>query len=98
MNGPWMQRPLGPRRVPVLVRAYDPPLWLDLCGIARSRAGDYGRGWGLMERTSWGRIVAIIAAIVNLIKFPFGTALGIWTLLMLLGYRNNTLYDRLTQA
>jgi hypothetical protein len=55
-------------------------------------------GWGLMERASWGRIVAIIAAFVNLIKFPFGTALGIWTLLMLLGYRNNTLYDRLTQA
>lgn len=55
-------------------------------------------GWGLMERAPWGRIVAIVAAIVNLIKFPFGTALGIWTLVMLVGYRNSTLYDQLPQA
>ena len=55
-------------------------------------------GWGLMERASWGRIVAIIAAVVNLIKFPFGTALGIWTLVMLVGYRNATLYDQLPEG
>jgi hypothetical protein len=50
-------------------------------------------GWGLLERTQWGRIVAIVAACLSLIKFPFGTALGIWTLVVLLGYRNSTLYD-----
>ena len=55
-------------------------------------------GWGLMERAPWGRVVAIVAAIVNLLKFPFGTALGIWTLVMLVGYRNSTLYDRLPQG
>jgi hypothetical protein len=55
-------------------------------------------GWGLMERAPWGRIVAIVAAILNLIKFPFGTALAIWTLVMLLGYRNATLYDQLPHA
>ncbi len=52
-------------------------------------------GWGLMERTQWGRILAIIAAVVNLLKVPFGTALGIATLIILLGYRNSTLYDNL---
>ncbi len=52
-------------------------------------------GWGLMDHTSWGRIVAIVAAILSLLKFPFGTALGIWTLVMLLGYRNATLYEQL---
>jgi hypothetical protein len=51
--------------------------------------------WGLHERTQWGRVVAIVAAILNLLKFPFGTALGIWTLVVLLGYRNATLYDEL---
>lgn len=55
-------------------------------------------GYGLMERAPWGRIVAIIAAFVNLIKIPFGTALAIWTLVMLLGYRNATLYDQLPEA
>ena len=52
-------------------------------------------GWGLMERCQWGRIVAIVAAFLSILKFPFGTALGIWTLVMLLGYRNTTLYDQL---
>ncbi len=52
-------------------------------------------GWGLMERTEWGRIVAIIAGILSLLKVPIGTALGIWTLVTLLGYRNSTLYNEL---
>jgi hypothetical protein len=40
-------------------------------------------------------MVAIIAAIFSLLKFPFGTALGIWTLVVLLGYQNSALYDQL---
>jgi hypothetical protein len=52
-------------------------------------------GWGLMEHAPWGRVVAIIAAIINLIHFPFGTAVAIWTLVMLLGYRNSTLYEQI---
>jgi len=57
-----------------------------LCAVA---------GWGLLERTQWGRIVAIVAAIVCLLKIPFGTALGIASLILLLGYRNSALYDQL---
>lgn len=52
-------------------------------------------GWGLMERTQWGRVVAIVAGVLSLIRIPIGTALGIWTLVTLLGYRNTTLYDQL---
>lgn len=52
-------------------------------------------GWGLMERTRWGRVVAVVAAFLSLIRIPIGTALGIWTLVTLLGYRNTTLYDQL---
>jgi hypothetical protein len=52
-------------------------------------------GWGLLEHTQWGKIVAIVAAVLSLIKFPFGTALGIATLVILLGYRNSALYDQL---
>jgi hypothetical protein len=48
-----------------------------------------------MERSQWGRIVAIVAAFLSILKFPIGTALGIWTLVVLLGYRNTTLYDQL---
>ena len=52
-------------------------------------------GWGLMERAPWGRVVAVVAAVFSLIRIPIGTALGIWTLVTLLGYRNTTLYDQL---
>ena len=40
-------------------------------------------GYGLLNRRPWGRIVAIIVAILALINFPFGTALGIYTLWVL---------------
>lgn len=52
-------------------------------------------GWGLLQRTEWGRILAIISAFLSILKFPFGTALGIWTLVVLLGYRNSRLYEQL---
>ena len=52
-------------------------------------------GWGLMEHTGWGRAAAIAAAFLSLLAFPLGTALGIYTLVLLLGYRNATLYEQL---
>jgi hypothetical protein len=52
-------------------------------------------GWGLMERAPWGRVMAIVASVFCLLRFPLGTGLGIWTLVLLLGYRNTTLYEQL---
>lgn len=37
-------------------------------------------GWSLLNRKPWGRTLAIVAAVLALLKFPFGTALGIYTL------------------
>jgi uncharacterized BrkB/YihY/UPF0761 family membrane protein len=51
--------------------------------------------WGLLTRASWGRVVAIIAAFFSILKFPFGTAMGIWTLVTMMGYRNSVLYEHL---
>jgi len=87
--GPWLHGPMPPMWLgPAFVHL----IWVMLV----LRAGlALAAGWGLMEHTQWGRLVAIVAAILCLIKFPFGTALGIWTLVMLLGYRNSTLYDQL---
>lgn len=55
-------------------------------------------GWGLLQHTAWGRIVAIVAAFLCILKIPFGTALAIWTLVTLLGYRNTMLYEQLPEA
>jgi hypothetical protein len=87
-HGPWSNGP-GPEWLgPALLHF----VWVVLMvrtGLALVAA------WGLLERTQWGRIVAIVAAFLSLLKFPFGTALGIWTLVVLLGYRNTTLYEQL---
>ena len=86
MHGPWGHAPFffGPAMIHfawifVVIRG----------GLALAA------GWGLMERTEWGRILAIVAAFLSLLRIPFGTALGIWTLVVLLGYRNTTLYEKL---
>lgn len=42
-------------------------------------------GVGLMQRAAWARMTAIIAAIILLPDLPFGTALGIYVLVILLG-------------
>jgi hypothetical protein len=41
-------------------------------------------GWGLLQRKPWARILTIVLGVISLIRFPFGTALGIYTLWVLL--------------
>lgn len=41
-------------------------------------------GWGLLDRQSWARMLAIVLAFLSLIHMPFGTAIGIYTLWVLL--------------
>lgn len=36
-------------------------------------------GFGLLSRKEWARILALILAVVNLFKFPWGTALAAYT-------------------
>ena len=92
--GPWMHGPWGGNPMPPM---WFPPQLLHLAWIFILLRGGLAlvAGLGLAERAPWGRVVAIVAAFLNLLKFPFGTALGIWTLVVLMGYRNSTLYDQL---
>lgn len=41
-------------------------------------------GYGLLKRKQWGRILALVIGILNLVNFPFGTAVGVYTLWVLL--------------
>jgi hypothetical protein len=41
-------------------------------------------GWGLLERQPWARMLAIVLGVLHLINIPFGTALGAYTLWVLL--------------
>jgi len=89
MHGPWARGPFPPGLFGPMILRF---AWMAVVvrvGLAAVA------GWGLYERAQWGRIVAIVAAILCLLRFPLGTALGIWTLVVLLGYRNSTLYEQL---
>jgi hypothetical protein len=88
-HGPWGEAPWGPQWFFPAVLHF---AWIFV--VSRSVLA-FAAGWGLQNRAPWGRIVAIVAAFVNLIKIPIGTALGIWTLVTLMGYRNTTLYEQL---
>ncbi len=87
-NGPWPGGP-GPEFFGPMIMHL---VWMKL--IVRSGLALIA-AWGLYERSQWGRVVAIVAAFLSLLNFPFGTAIGIWTLVVLLGYRNATLYEQL---
>jgi hypothetical protein len=56
---------------------------LGLFILAKSAVG-FLAGYGLLQREAWGRVLALILAFLALIHVPFGTALGVYTLWVLL--------------
>lgn len=93
--GPWMRGPWGHGAFPFGPGFGPAILHFAWVMVILRAALAFVAGWGLMERAPWGRVVAIVAAFLSILKIPFGTALAIWTLVTLLGYRNTTLYDQL---
>ena len=49
-------------------------------------------GWGLMHYRSWARMLGIIISVFELLSFPFGTALGIYGLWVLLNNQTEALF------
>jgi hypothetical protein len=55
-------------------------------------------GIGLQQKAPWGRWVAIVAAFLMLFHLPFGTAMGIWTLVVLLNAPSAAGYEAMAQG
>ena len=55
-------------------------------------------GWGLMQRQPWARILALVVGFVSLFNIPLGTALGIYTMWVLLPAESETEYGRMGQS
>jgi hypothetical protein len=55
-------------------------------------------GWGLLHREPWARIVVLVLAFVSLFNIPFGTAIGVYTLWVLLPGQSQQEYDSLVAA
>ena len=61
-------------------------------------AASFLAGLGLLQRQSWGRVLALVLGFISLINVPFGTALGIYTIWVLLSANAEDRYRRLAGA
>jgi len=60
--------------------------------IAAKAAAGFFAGWGLLQREPWARLVTIILAFLAMFNIPFGTAVGIYTLWVLLPAESDAEY------
>jgi len=54
--------------------------------------------WGLYQRQPWARVLGIVVGVLALIRIPFGTALGIYTLWVLLPESSGREFDAMVGA
>jgi len=91
---PFMMMP-----IPAHFRSFVAP-FLGAIGLAVSAFAIAGiiAGWGLIARAPWARMLAIVLGCISLIHFPLGTALGIYTLWVLVPEGACAEYQRIAQA
>ena len=56
-------------------------------------------GWGLLQHEKWARVIALVLAFLSLFtNIPFGTALGVYTMWVLLPSESEREYEALAEA
>jgi hypothetical protein len=65
--------------------------------LAKAACG-FLAGWGLMQREPWARVIALVLGFISLFNIPFGTAVGVYTLWVLLPAQSQEEYDALVAA
>jgi hypothetical protein len=55
-------------------------------------------GWGLYQRASWARMLALVMAFFSLLSIPLGTAIGIYTLVVLLPAESEAEWKQIAQG
>jgi len=70
---------------------------LGIVVLAKAACG-FGAGWGLLQRESWARLLALVLAFISLFNVPLGTALGVYTLWALLPSQSQEEYEALAVA
>ncbi len=68
-------------------------VWLFLKAIA-----GFAAGCGLLQREPWARTVTLVLGFLELLHVPFGTALGIYTIWVLLSPQAEQEYRQLARA
>ena len=52
-------------------------------------------GWGLLQREQWARTLSLVLAFISLFNVPFGTAVGVYTMWVLLPGESEQEYESL---
>jgi len=60
--------------------------------LAKAALGFFA-GWGLLRREPWARMLTIVLSFLALFHFPLGTALGIYSLWVLLSTQSEREYE-----
>ena len=83
----------------MFTHAFMPPMLFSLGSVfLLIAAGGILVGWGLMNHERWARTTAIVLAVLALFHPPFFTALGIYTLWVLLPAASASEYERLSRT
>jgi hypothetical protein len=62
--------------------------------LAKAACG-FIAGWGLLQREPWARILTLVLGFIALFNVPFGTAVGVYTLWVLLPAQSEQEYQAL---
>lgn len=60
--------------------------------MALTAIPNFAAGWGLLGHRNWARWLALILGALNLFKFPWGTAVGVYTLVILLDDESKVIF------
>jgi hypothetical protein len=85
-----------PADVPPDVQGFLHPLfsaigWIMLIGAAAC----FVAAWGLLDHLPWARLFTIVLGAISLVEVPFGTALGIYSLWVLLPESSEAEYQKM---
>jgi hypothetical protein len=84
---------------PPEVSAWLGPFLTFIAGIILIKgAAGFIAGWGLLQREPWARAVTLVIGFISLFNVPIGTALGIYTLWVLLPTQSDDEYQALAKA
>ena len=97
--GLWFGSGIAMHFIPFPMRAFVWPIagMIGVLLLASAVAG-FLAGWGLLNYRPWARILAMILGVISLIHIPVGTALGIYTLWVLLPAESEREYRRLART
>jgi hypothetical protein len=87
--------PGGPTGAPPFLRPF---LSVVAIVVVGGSAFGFSAGWGLMHREPWARVlVLVLAFLVLFINIPVGTAVGVYTMWVLLPSESQQEYDALVE-